>query len=157
MAGLFIAPLVEKCTACQRHWKSDIRWHRFQNRAYSLALAWGVRGLKSLKRFWPHLMALGSSISTGKPEKLLSLMCSVFFSGFLKSSVVYAAIVYVRDNDLTYNSIRFKKPLRHFLTANIKKTFQRIFSYDFGRKKKALSDFLASSSSGKIANSGKPV
>ena len=84
-------------------------------------------------------------------------MCSVFFPGFLKSSVVYAAIVYARDNDLTYNSIRFKKPLRHFLTANIKKTFQRIFSYDFGCKKKALSDFLASSSSGKIANSGKPV
>ena len=27
-------------------------WHRFQNWAYSLALAWGVRGLKSLKRFW---------------------------------------------------------------------------------------------------------
>ena len=68
-----------------------------------------------------------------------------FFSGFLKSSVVYAAIVCARDNDLTYNSIRFKKPLRHFLTANIKKSFRRIFSSEFGCKKKALSNFLASS------------
>ena len=33
-----------------------------------------------------HLMTFRSSISTGKPEQLLSLMC-VFFSGFLKSSV----------------------------------------------------------------------
>ena len=32
-----------------------------------------------------HLMTFGSSISTGKPEQLLSLMC--FFFGFLKSSV----------------------------------------------------------------------
>ena len=43
-----------------------------------LAVAWGVRGLKSLKRFWPYLMAFRSSISTGKPEQLLSLMCFFF-------------------------------------------------------------------------------
>ena len=30
----------------------DFGWHRFQKWAYSLPLAWGVRGLKSLKRFW---------------------------------------------------------------------------------------------------------
>ena len=30
--------------------------------------AWGVRGLKSLKRFWSHLLAVRSIISTGKPE-----------------------------------------------------------------------------------------
>ena len=40
---------------------------------------------------------------------------------------------------------------------NSKKTFQRIVSYDFGCKKKALSDFLASSSSWKRANTGKPA
>ena len=40
----------------------------FSNWAYSLALALGLRGLKSLKRLWPHLMASTSSISTGKPE-----------------------------------------------------------------------------------------
>ena len=65
-------------------------------------------------------------------------------------------LVYARDNDLTYNSIRFdisfqnfEKPLDIFwLQLNTKKkTFQRIFSYDFGCKKKALSDFLDSSSS----------
>ena len=77
MAGLFIAVLVERCTACQSHWKSDFGWHRFQKWAYSLALVRGVRGLKSIKRFWPHLMAFRSSISTqlstGNPEQLLSL------------------------------------------------------------------------------------
>ena len=31
-------------------------------------LAWCVRGLKSLKRLWPYLMAFRSCISTGKPE-----------------------------------------------------------------------------------------
>ena len=28
--GLFIALLVEKCTTCESHWKSDLGWHRFQ-------------------------------------------------------------------------------------------------------------------------------
>ena len=28
--GLFIALFVDKCTACQSHWKSDFGWHRFQ-------------------------------------------------------------------------------------------------------------------------------
>ena len=84
--GLFIALLVEKCTACQSHWKSDLGWHRFQKWAYSLALAWGVRGLKILE----HLMTFRSSISTGKPEKLLSLMC--FFFRFPEvERMVYAA------------------------------------------------------------------
>ena len=79
MAGLLIALLVQKCTACRSHWKSDFGWHRFEKWAYSLALAWRVqRGLKSLKRFWPDLMTFRTSISTGKPEQLLSLMCFFF-------------------------------------------------------------------------------
>ena len=55
---------------------------RFRMASFSklslLALVRGVRGLKSIKWFWPHLMALRNSISTqlstGKPEQLLSLM-----------------------------------------------------------------------------------
>ena len=35
-----------------------------------------------------HLMTFRSSISTGKPEQLLSLMC-VFFFGFLTLSVLF--------------------------------------------------------------------
>ena len=51
--GWFVyCAFIDKCTACQSLWKSDFGWHRFQKWAYSLALAWGVRGLKSLKRFW---------------------------------------------------------------------------------------------------------
>ena len=86
------------------------------------------------------LMAFRSSISTGKPEQLLSLRLSLYTS-----------------NDLTYNSIRFKKPLDIFLTANSKKMFRRLFTYDFGCKQKALSDFRASSSPWKRANTGKPA
>ena len=28
--NLFIALFVDKCTACQSHWKLDLGWHRFQ-------------------------------------------------------------------------------------------------------------------------------
>ena len=74
-------------------------------------------------------------------------------------------LVYARDNDLTYNSIRFdislqnaKKLLDIFWPQlNAKKMFRRIFSYDFGCKKKGLSGCLASSSSWKISNTGKPA
>ena len=48
MAGLFIGFLVEKCVAS--------RWHRFP----VFLLAWCVRGFKSLKRFWPYLIAFRS-------------------------------------------------------------------------------------------------
>ena len=68
----------------------------FSKWAYSLALVRGVRELKSLTRFWPHLMAFRSSISTGKYKQLLSLMC-FFFCGFLKSNVVYAASLCTRQ------------------------------------------------------------
>ena len=30
IAGLSIEFLVEKCAACQSHWKSDFGWHHFQ-------------------------------------------------------------------------------------------------------------------------------
>ena len=110
MAGLFIALFVDKCTACQSHWKSDFGWHRFQKWAYSLALAWGVRGLKILE----HLMTFRSSISTGKPEQLLSLMCFFFFSVSWSRAYGLCGLSLYTSNDLTYNSIRFKKPLDIF-------------------------------------------
>ena len=62
-------------------------------------------------------------------------------------------LVYARDNDLTYNSIRFdislqifKKSLDIFWPKIQRKGRKEynVFSYDFGCKKKALSDFLAS-------------
>ena len=99
-----------------------------------------------------HLKTFRSSISTGKPEQLLSLMCVSWSRAYgLCGLSLYTS------NDLTYNSIRFKKPLDIFWPANSKKRFRRLFSYDFGCKQKALSDFLASSSSWKRANTGKPA
>ena len=78
--------------------ETRFRMASFSKWAYSLALAWGIqRGLKSLKRFWPDLMTFRSSISTGKPEQLLSLMC--FFVGFLRSSVVYTRVVSGAPNE----------------------------------------------------------
>ena len=156
MAGLFIALFVDKCTACQNHWKSDFGWHRFQKWAYSLVLAWGIRVLKSLKRFWNNRWPSQAA------SRLVSLsnycLWCVFCFGFLKSSVWFMRLKFIHEQWSTYNSIRFlKKAFRHFLTANSKKRFRILFSYDFGCKQKALSDFLASSSSWKRANTGKPA
>ena len=151
MAGLFIALFVDECTACQSHWKSDFGRHRFEKWTYSLALAWGVRGLKSLKRFW----------NTWWPSEAASrlvslsnycLWCVFFFSvSWSRAYGLYGLSLYT-SNDLTYNSIRFKKPLDIFWPQ-----FRRIFSYDCGCKRKALSNFLATSSSCKRANTGKPA
>ena len=114
-AGLFIGLSVEKCAACESHWKSDFGWHRVH-------LAWCVRGLKSVKRFCPYLIAFWSCISTGKPEWLcfgcfVVVSFSFFFSGFMKSSAVYAAkhVCKIWDNgsDLVSgltSSLNFKKP-----------------------------------------------
>ena len=81
---LFIALFVDKCTAC--HWKSGFGWHRVQKWAYSLALACGVRGLKSLKRFWNTWWPSEAA------SRLVSLSnycrwCVFLFFGFLKSVV----------------------------------------------------------------------
>ena len=109
MAGLFIALFVDKCTACQSHWKSDFGWHRFQKWAYSLALAWGVRGLISLKRFW-NTWWLSEAAS-----RLVSLSnyCRWCVCISVSWSRAYGLCGLSLDtsNELTYNSIIFKKPL----------------------------------------------
>ena len=43
--------------------KSDFGWHRFR-----FHLAWCVRGLQSLKLYWPYWIPFRSCISNGKPE-----------------------------------------------------------------------------------------
>ena len=155
MAGLFIALFVDKCTACQSHWKSDFGWHRFQKWAYSLAPAWGVRGLKSLKRFWNTWWPSEAA------SRLVSLrnycLCCVFFSVSWSRAYGLCGLSLYTSIYLTYNSIRFKTPLDIFWPANSKKRFRRLFSYDFGCKQKAMSDFLALSSYWKRANTGKPA
>ena len=112
MAGLFITLFVDKCTACQSHWKSDFGWHRFQKWAYSLALAWGIRGLKSLKRFWNTWWPWEAA------SRLVSLsnccLWCVFFLVSLSRAYGLRGLSLYTSNDLTYNSIRFKKPLDSF-------------------------------------------
>ena len=113
MAGLFIALYVDKCTGCESHWKSDFGWHRFQEWASSLVLAWGVTGLKSLQRFW----------NTWWPSEAASrlvslsnycLWCVFFFSvSWSRADGLCGLSLYTSD-DLTNNSIRFKKPLDIF-------------------------------------------
>ena len=101
----------------------------------------GGKRVEKSQAILEHMMTYESSISTGKPEQLLSLMC-FFFS--VSWSRAYGLSLYT-SNDLTNSS---------FLTANSKKRFRRLFSYDCGCKQKALTDFLASSSSWKRANTG---
>ena len=142
MAGLFIALFVDKCTACQSHWKSDFGWHRFQKWAYSLALAWGVRGLESLKQSWDTWWpSEAASRLVSLSNYCLWCVVVVCFFGFLKWSVWFMWLSLYTSNDLTYNSIKFKKAFRHFLTANSKRRFWRKFSYDVGCKQKALRRF----------------
>ena len=98
-----------------------------------------------------HLMTFRSSISTAKPEQLLSLMC--FFGLFVrlffrspKSSVWFMRLKFIHEQwSIKPTIVLGLKSLR----------FRGIFSYDFGCKQKALSDFLAWSSSWKIASTRK--
>ena len=60
-----------------------------------------------------HLMTFRSSISTGKPEQLLSLLCFFLSVSWSRAYGLCGLSLYT-SNDLTYNSIRFKKPLYIF-------------------------------------------
>ena len=60
MAGLIIEFLVQKCAACQSHWKPNLGCHPFR---FSPCLM--RKRVKKLKRFWPYLKAFRSCILTG--------------------------------------------------------------------------------------------
>ena len=53
-------------------------------------LAWCVRGLKSLKRFWPYLIVFTASRMVSLSN--YCIWCLFFISNLMKSSVVFAAI-----------------------------------------------------------------
>ena len=60
-----------------------------------------------------QLMTFRSSISTCKPEQLLTLMCFFFSVSWSRAYGLCGLSLYT-SNALTYNSIRFKKPLDIF-------------------------------------------
>ena len=108
------------------------------------------------KAILEHLMTFRSNIWTGRPEKLLSLMC-VFF-GFLKSSVRLKFMLSLyTSNDLTYSRIRFKKPLDIFWPQIQRKGSEDYLVMILAVNRKLWATFLASSSSWKRANAGKPA
>ena len=113
MAGLFIGLFVDKCTACQSHWKSDFRWHRFQKWAYSLALACVVRRFKSLKRFW-NIWWPSEAASRLVSLSNYCLWCGSFFSVSWSRAYGLCCLSLYTSNYLTENSIRFKKSLDIF-------------------------------------------
>ena len=81
MAGLFIALFVEKCTACQSHWNPISDGIVFKNElthADHLPQCLGHKRVEKSQEILEHLMTFRSSISTDKPEQLLSLMCCFF-------------------------------------------------------------------------------
>ena len=53
-------------------------------------LAWCVRGLKSLKRFWPYLIVFSASRMVSLSN--YCIWCLFFISNLMKLGVVYAAI-----------------------------------------------------------------
>ena len=74
-------------------------------------LAWCVRGLKSLKRFWPYLIVFSASRMVSLSN--YCIWCLFFISNLMKSSVVYAAIWFMHvckiwDNDLTEYQVWYK-------------------------------------------------
>ena len=99
------------------HWKSDFGWHRFQKWAYSTCPCLRGKRVEKSQAILEHLMTFGSNISTGKPEQLLSLMCvcvCVFFSVSWSGAYGLYFLSLYTSNDLSYNSIKFKKPLNIF-------------------------------------------
>ena len=81
--------------------------------AYSLALAWGIRGLKSLKRFW-NTWWLSEAVSRLVSLSNYCLRCVFFFSVSWSRAYGLRGLSLYTSNDLTYDSIRFKKPLDIF-------------------------------------------
>ena len=90
MASLFIEFLVEKYVACQSR-KSDFVFH----------LAWCVRGLKSLKRYWPYLIVFSASRVVS-----LSNYCiwCLFKSNFMG---LFSLCTFIRFELMIWPSIRF--------------------------------------------------
>ena len=106
-------------------------------------LAWCVRGFQSLKRYWPYLIPLRAA------SRMVSLSnyciwCLVFISNLMKSSVVYARLLDLRQwsdrVSVWYKLTELLKAFRHFLTAVIilavKESFERFSCLEFIFKKK---------------------
>ena len=71
-------------------------------------LAWCIRGLKSLKRFWPYLIVFSASRMVSLSN--YCIWCLLFISHLMKSGAVYAAIylfTFVRFETMIWPSIRF--------------------------------------------------
>ena len=79
-----------------------------------------------------HLMAFRSSILTGKPEQLLSLMCCFFFFGSLKSSVWFMRL----------SLYRFKKSLDIFCPQIQRKDSEDYLVMILAVNRKLLAIFL---------------
>ena len=92
--------------------KSEIR---FRMASFSFFTLLDAQGLKSLKGYWPYLIAFRSCISNGKPEQLLYLMV-IFISNFMKSSTLYAASLctLVRFETIIWPCIKFDISLQNF-------------------------------------------
>ena len=155
MAGLFIALFFWQMHRLSKSLEIRFRMASFSKMSLLACPCLRRKRVEKSQAILEHLMTFRRSISTSKPEQLLSLMCFFFSVSWSWAYGLCGLSLYTSNdsNDLTYNSIRFKKPLDIFWSANSKKRFRRLFSYDFGFKQKALSDFFALSLSWKRAGS----
>ena len=71
------------------------------------------KGVEKSPAILEHLMTFRGSISTGKPEQLLSSMCLFFRFPEVERMAVCGSSLYTSSH-LTYDSIRFKKLLDIF-------------------------------------------
>ena len=96
----------------------------------------------------------------GKTKRILVVVVKWRF----RARVLYSTKVWRHKNEIS----EIMGFVRIFWKNNVQEAYlpkmsisgqivSEIFSYDFGCRKKALSDFLASSLSWKIANTGKPA
>ena len=150
MANLFTGFFVEKYVACESRKSSD-------GIVFVYCIAWCVRGLKSLKWYWPYLIKLSGDASWMVSLSNYCMYCYLFFiSNLMMSSVVYAHLYDLRqwsDRVSVFSDIglqNFKKPLDIFssqierkrskeylvIILAVKESFERFSCLEFIFEKK---------------------
>ena len=113
MASLFIALFVHRLSkSFEIRFRMASFW-KMSLLTYPCLRRKRVEKPQAILEHFRHLMTFRSNISTGKPEQLLSLMCFFFSVSWSRAYGLCGLSLYT-SNDLTYNSIRFKKPLDIF-------------------------------------------
>ena len=138
---------------------------RFQMASFSFSpclMCWKVSSDSGLTWWLPETASQLLNLSNYCIWSLFFFLSWRFHEVEHSSRGYFMQVSKIWDRDVTQYQVwhkltELKKAFSHFLTSNRKKMFRRILSCNFGCKEEALSDFLASRSSWKIVNTGKPA